>query len=523
MRTGLTIAATLAAALVAAPAAGQTLNFMMNLDAPHYDPHRTSAGTTANILFLLGDTLTTIDFDLQTVKPHLAKSWTVSDDGKLYTFELREDVSFCSGKKMTADDVVYSFRRAVDPEVRSPFRWRMGKVKEIRATGPYTVEYELEEPYNDLPLQLANYQGTIINQEVVEELGKDFGVAGFDGTGPYCWESWEPRSQLSMRRHDAYTWGPSFYENQGPAKFERQVMRIVPEESARIAAMASGQMDYSYTMPDQSLAMMEKAPNVSVYRPVANQRLFYLGFKITRDNVADKRVRTALSQAIDRDQIVQSIYFGNAEPAYGFIHPSALDFSPDAPQHLGKYDPEGAAKLLDEAGWTMGPDGFRQKDGQRLELQLYGFAAGRSPKVAEAVQGFWRRIGVDLQLQMWDGTIVFSKLAQQDYDIWSIAFPYSSAGDALRLYFHSTNVPTPNRMNWKDPETDRLLDAALATNDPAEKAKLLAEVQTIVQDNALWVPLVHEGLVMVANAKIKNVKAHAFYTSLAYKTLDWSF
>ena len=108
----------------------------------------------------------------------------------------------------------------------------------------------------------------------------------------------------------------------------------------------------------------------------------------------------------------------------------------------------------------MGPDNFRHKDGKKLTLQLYGFAGGRSPKVAEAVQGAWRKIGVDLQIQMWDGTIVFSKLAQQDYDIWSIAYPYASVGDAALLYFHSKNVPTPNRMNWKDKETDEWLEPA---------------------------------------------------------------
>ena len=523
MRTRILLAAAAAVSIGAGGgAAAQTLNYMMNLDAPHYDPHRTSSGTTADVLFLLGDTLTTIDFDLKTIKPHLAKSWTVSDDGKLYTFQLRDDVSFCSGKKMTAEDVVYSFKRVTSPETKSPFYWRMGKVKDVRATGPYTVEYELEEPFNELPLQLSNFQGTIINKENVESLGKDFGVKGFDGTGPYCWEDWQPRSQMTMKRHDAYKWGPPIYENPGPAKFEKLVMKIVPEESARVAAMLSGQVDYSFSMPDQSLPTIAKAPTVKIYRPVANQRLFYLGFKITRENIADPRVRLALNQAIDREQIVKGIYFGNAEPASSFVHPNASGYSAEAPQTLGKYDPTASERLLDEAGWKMGDDGFRYKDGKKLELQLYGFAAGRSPKVTEAVQGFWRKIGVDLKLQMWDGTIVFSKLAQQDYDIWSIAFPYSSAADALRLYFHSGNIPTPNRMNWKDPETDRLLEAALAAKTEEEKNKALAEVQKIVQGNALWVPLAHEGLALVASSKLKNVKAHAFYTSLAYKTLDWS-
>jgi peptide/nickel transport system substrate-binding protein len=398
----------------------------------------------------------------------------------------------------------------------------MGKQKDVRAVDPYTVEYELEEPYSELLLQLTVGQGTILNKENVEALGKDFGVKGFDGTGPYCWSNWEPRSAMTVTRHNAYKWGPPFYQNRGPAKFEKMIFKVVPEEAARVAAIISGQVDASWQMPDQSFETLRRAPNLQVLKPAADLRLFYLGFKTTRENVSDVRVRKALSMAVDREQIVKAIYFGNGTAATGFIHPDALDYSASAPR-VGEFDPVAAGKLLDEAGWTMGGDGFRARDGKKLTLQLYGFAAGRSPKVAEAVQGFWRKIGVDLQLQMWDGTIVFSKMNEQNYDIWSIAFPYASAGDALRLYFHSTNVPSPNRMNWKDPETDRELEAAMAALTPEDRAKHLAEAQRIVQENALWVPLVHEGLTLVGNKKIKNLKAHAVYTSIMYKALDWSF
>ena len=532
MKSFHTTALGLAAALAAtafAPAAARaqaqpnTLTMMIGIDAPHYDPQRVQAGPTNDLAMLMGDTLVSLDFDLRTIRPLLAESWKVSEDGKTYTFKLRQDVTFCSGKKMTAEDVVYSFKRVVAPETRSPFAWRMGKLKDVRAPDPYTVEYELEEPYSELLLQLTIGQGTILNTDVVESLGKDFGVKGFDGTGPYCWSSWEPRSQIVIRRHDAYRWGPPIYQNRGPAKFERIVFKVVPEEAARVAALISGQVDASWAMPDQSLAVLAKAPNLQIHKPAADLRLFYLGFKTTRENVSDKRVRRALSMAVDREQILKAIYFGNGSVAESFVHPKALDYSDEAPHDYAKYDPAAAGKLLDEAGWTMGDDGFRQKDGKRLTLQLYGFAAGRSPKVTEAVQGFWRKIGVDLQLQMWDGTIVFSKMNEQNYDIWSIAFPYASAGDAMRLYFHSTNVPSPNRMNWKDPETDRELEAAMAALTPEDRAKHLAEVQRIVQENALWVPLVHEGLNLAATKKLKNVKAHAVYTSLMYKALDWSF
>lgn len=503
--------------------AAQTLTVMRNLDAPHYDPHRTSAGATGEIVHLLGDALVAIDPDLKTIHPLLAKSWDVSADGRTYIFSLRDDVSFCSGKKLTADDVVYSIKRAVDPEIKSPFAWRVGRVKDVRAEGPLTVAYELEAPFSELLVNLAMFQGIILNKENVEALGKDFGIKGFDGTGPYCWESWEPRNQLTMSRHAAYKWGPKPYANPGPVKFQKMVWKIVPEESARVAAMLSGQVDISRHMPHWSIADLRKAPNLQVSDPDAHFNTFYFGFKTSREQVADPRVRLAFNMAVNRREIVDALFFGNAIPATTFLHPNVLDFNPKTEPVLAKFDPEGAKKLLDEAGWTVGSDGFRQKEGKRLRPLLYGFAAGMSPKVAEAVQGYLRKIGVDMELQMWDATIVFAKMATQDFDMWSISYPYTSAGEGMSLYFHSANRPTPNRMNWEDKDTDAWIEAGKAALTSEDRARYFGMVQERVTGAALWLPLVHDNIQLIANKKVRGVKAHGFYGHAIYKGLDLSF
>ena len=152
-------------------APAQTLTVMNAVEATHHDPARTSAGSM--VMYMVGDTLVALDYDLKTVKPLLAKSWSVSEDGKTYTFNLRDDVTFCSGKKFTAKDVVYTVNRVIDKETRSPFYWRMGKVKEVRAKDDFTVEYELEEPFSELLQNLTVFQGTIVNEENVKALGRD--------------------------------------------------------------------------------------------------------------------------------------------------------------------------------------------------------------------------------------------------------------------------------------------------------------------------------------------------------------
>ena len=233
---------------------------MKSIDAPHYDAQRTTWAPTSDIVNMFQDTLVALDWDGKTPIPYLAKSWTISPDGKLYIFKLRDDVQFCSGKKFTADDVVYSFKRLKDPEIKGPFAWRAGIIKELRAPDPYTVEYELAEPFSELLLQLTMFTNVIHNKESVEALGKDYGVKGADGTGPWCFDSWQPRTQIVLKRHDAYKWGPSMYQNKGPVKFEKLVIKIVPEDSSRVAAMMVGQFDTTHQFPQQFIAQAKTAP-----------------------------------------------------------------------------------------------------------------------------------------------------------------------------------------------------------------------------------------------------------------------
>ena len=146
---------------------------------------------------------------MQTVRPMLAERWEVSPDGKTYTFHLRRDVTFCDGRPMTADDVVYSINRWIDPATRSPVRWRAGPVKEIRARDQYTVEYELTEPFGELLYQLTLFFASVVDRHSVETLGQNFGVQGFNGTGPYCWVSWTPRQEMVLQPPRGLQLGPA--------------------------------------------------------------------------------------------------------------------------------------------------------------------------------------------------------------------------------------------------------------------------------------------------------------------------
>ena len=141
-------------------------------------------------------------------------------------------------------------------------------------------------------------------ETVFEVLADPTTHQAIDGTGPWCFESWQPRTEIVLKRHDAYKWGPSMYQNKGPVKFEKLSIKIVPEDASRVAAMLGGQFDVTHQIPLQFISQVKASPNLNVQEATPNFQLMYYGYKITRPMVSDKRVREAMNIAINRADIV---------------------------------------------------------------------------------------------------------------------------------------------------------------------------------------------------------------------------
>ena len=455
--------------------------------------------------------------------PYLAKSWTISEDGKTYTFKLRDDVHVLQRQEVHRRRRDLLLQAPEGSRTKAPLAWRAGNIKELRAPDPYTVEYELNEPFSDLLLQLTMFTTAIHNQESVEALGKDYGIKGIDGTGPWCFESWQPRTEIVLKRHDAYKWGPSMYQNKGPVKFEKLSIKIVPEDSSRVAAMLGGQFDVTHQIPLQFIQQVKAAPNLNVQEALPNFQLMYYGYKTTRPMVADVRVREAMNIAINRADIVKGIMLGNAEPAYTFIDPKALDFA-ESTKGIIKEDAERAKKLLDEAGWKVGSDGIREKDGMKLAPRVLYTQVAYFPRVSEAIQGYMRKIGIDWKIIGFDSTIAPAEMGKQDYELWTVTFPYISAGDLMNFYFDSKNMPTPNRMNWNDAETDEYLQAGPRRADRRRsRANTTRWCSRGSPSEHLWMPVMNIAMYTTSSKKLKGVRPHMLYQNTFYKGLDYSF
>jgi peptide/nickel transport system substrate-binding protein len=515
-----------AAPLVAQPTPAlaqpaDTLIILRAIDADNYDPVKSTARSAGEVDEMLTDTLTSVDWDMKTIKPGLAKSWTVSPDGKLYTFHLRDDVTFCDGRKMTADDVVYSLNRLADPATHSPVRWRAGQVKEIRATDATTVEYELNQPSSELLFQLSLFFAGIVDKHSVETLGANFGVQGFNGTGPFCWSSWTPRSDMVLTKHEGYNWGPPIFKNPSP-QVDKVIWRVIPDDNTRLAALQSGQGDLTQYIPYFALDGLKKMPNVHLSNQPNYFWDYFIGFKINKPVVDVPEIRRAMVMAVNRPAIAKAVFFGAADAADSFVNPATLDYDPKSKALLPAFDPAAARKLLDDAGWKIGSGNVREKDGVRASFTLYGLTDPATIRATEAIQADLRRVGIEMKVQLWDATIGWGKLATQDFDAFMMSYPYVSAGDALNLYFNSANTPTPNRMNWKDADTDKWLLESRTAVDPDVRKVALANVQEQLTEASVWIPLVREQLWLASSKRTIGARAHGLYGIGIYKGLDIS-
>ncbi len=496
-----------------------TLIALRAIDADNYDPVRSTARSAGEVVYMLADTLTSVDWDMKTVTPGLASSWTVSPDGKLYTFKLREDVTFCDGRGMVADDVVYSLARLADPATRSPVRWRAGPVKEIRAKDKYTVEYELNQPFSELLFQLSLFFASIIDKSNVEKLGPNFGVQGFNGTGPYCWSSWTPRNELVLTKHEGYKWAPPFFKNPSP-QIGKVIWKIMPDGNTRLAALQSGQGDVTQYIPYVALESLKKTPGVNMSQQENYFWDYFMGFKVDKPVVNDPIVRRAMVMSVNRQAIARAVFFGAGDAADAYLNPNTMDYDPKSKALLPGFDPAAARKLLDDSGWKVGADQVRVKDGVRASFTVYGITDQTWQRATEAMQADLRRVGIEMKISLFDATIAWGKLATQEFDAFVMSYPYVSAGDALNLYWQSVNRPTPNRMNWNDQETDGWLNDARTALDPADRKIALGKVQQKITEANVWVPLVREQLWLASSKRTIGARAHGLYGIGFYKGLD---
>jgi ABC-type transport system substrate-binding protein len=483
---------------------GGTLIIGAQADAETLDPHITTALLATRYLQLLHDNLINRDFD-GSFKPNIAESWTVSPDGLTYTFKLRKDVKFHSGKPLTSADVKYTYQRWQKTD-KSPTSYTIEPIKTIDTPDPYTVVFKVDKPYNILLDQIAGSYGVILNQDVVDKAGKDYGVSVVDGTGPYKFKQWTRQQKFVVERNPDYVWGGPVFQNQGAAYLDGIEIRIIPEDTTRDAEFEAGNVHINSDVPPQEVDRLSKGDKVTVLKYDQLQTT-YFGLNIAKTPVDDVNVRRAIGYAINRDEIVKGAYFGLGAPAINMLSPQTPGYWTGVKDVAANFDLAKATATLDQAGWKPGAGGVREKNGQQLVVPFWYINDSATTLMAQILQQQLAKAGIKLDTKPYEQTAWFAAARTGDQVGFTVGVFYENA-DVLRFYFLSTNLPAPNRFNWNDPDTDKQLNDSLSNPDKAAVTKDYENIQKKLAEQAPALPLIHQQGTIGVNKKVQGVKVH---------------
>lgn len=454
------------------------------------------------------------------IKPCLAKSWTVSDDGLIYTFKLHENVYFHEHelfkskeeRKLTAHDVVYSFARILDPKVASPGAWifsdKIAKTDGFKAIDDYTFQLKLTKPFRPVLGILSMQYCSVVPKKIVEHYGKDF-RANPIGSGPFKMKHWKEGDVLILEKNPNY-WEKNTAGKQLPLL---DGVRVTFNENKQAAYLefTKGTTDFMSgidpSFKDELLnkngELKENLKGKMVLEKSAYLNTEYLGFLMdTNKNpiLKDKRIRQAINYGFDREKMVRFLRNNVGVPATaGFIPKGLPSFNADAVKGY-TYNPEKARQLVKEAGFSPQnpmPQILLETTSSYLDLCTF-------------IQKELENIGIKLRLETLPPSSLREKTSKSQSDFFRASWiaDYPDAESFLTILYGDYPAP-PNYTRFKNAEYDKLYQQALLENNNDKRYKLYHKMDRVLIEEAPVVPLYYDEVLRFKNPKVKGLENNA--------------
>lgn len=468
----LALGSILACSLGAAVAADIRVGF--GLDALTLDPGNHRSRETETILRNMHDGLVTRDSAMKVV-PELATSWS-QPDVTTYEFKLRQGVKFHSGDEMTSEDVKFTFDRMLKKDgidgKSSPRAGLLGPMKEVIAVDKYTVRIKLEKPWAILPAMLPFQE--IVSKAFVERVGDKAMATQVNGTGPFKLVEWRRGDTVVMERFAGYYGGSPNIPPVGPAKADRVIFKIIPENASRVAALLAGDVDIATEVPVHMIRQIESSKNAEVVK-VRGTRTFFVSLNNTKPPFDNPLVRKAANHALDKKLLIEKVLQNTATPVNGVLSPDAFGFEPGLPDY--DYNPAKAKELLAQAGFPKGID---------VTLDVEGSFA----ETAQAIGSLLTRVGIRTKVVVGEGTVLRTRWLQDKTktgDMWLTSWGNGSL-DPEDIF--APTLQTGDRGNsagYSNKVVDGLLSAASTETNATKRADLFSKAQKQVNADAPWI------------------------------------
>ena len=419
----------------------------------------------------------------------LAESWDISDDGKTYTFHIRDGVKFSDGEVCDANAIKANFDAIIENKDRHTWLEMMNLLVGVSAPDDKTFVIELSEPYYPLLTELGVTRPfAMISPKAMKDGSTKDGVNAYIGTGPYVLTDFVTDEYAIFEANENY-WGEQ-------PKIKKITVKVIPDNQTRILALEKGEIDmiFGKNMIDAD-AINQYTGNdkftVSLSDPTSTRQIV---LNTTRDVLADKEVRQALQHATNKQAISDGIFYGLEQPADTLFAKTVpycdIDLEPYA------YDVELAQSMLDEAGWVVGSDKIREKDGQKLNIDLlYNSDSVTEKAIAEYLQSEYQKIGISLNIHGEEEQSYRDNMKAGNFDMifnicWGMPYDPQSSLAAMRAPVYGDYAAQLGLEDKAD--IDQAITDILVSTDETKRQELYTFVLTRLHEDAVYIPLTYE-------------------------------
>lgn len=470
----------------AVPAYGDTLIMGTIGDASNLLPPLAADASSTAITSLVYNGLVRYDKDLQ-IEGDLAQSWDISADGREITFHLRRDVRWHDGAPFTSADVLFTYQLMIDPATPTAYAEQYRQVSKAEAPDPYTFRVRYDKP---LAAALPSWALDICPKHLLE--GQDVTTSPLCrapvGTGPFRFVSWQPGEMIVLERNEDY------YE--GAAYLRRVLYRVIPDSTTMFLELQSGGLDTMGLTPLQFARQTETPAfgrRFNKYRYPAFAYT-YLGYNLRKPLFQDKRVRQAISHAIDKQELIDGVLLGLGQPANGPYVPGSWPHNPQVKDYA--FDPARAAALLEEAGWIdRDGDGVRERDGKPLRFViLTNQGNDQRIKAGEIIQRRLAEVGMDVRLRVIEWASFLKEFIYPGkFDVTLLGWTVPIDPDGYNVWHSSKTGPGElNIIGFNNARVDALLEQGRRSLDQDRRQQIYWQLQEILAEEVpytfLFVP-----------------------------------
>ncbi len=460
----------------AGPAYGDTFIEGSIAEPSNLLPILATDASSADINGLVYNGLVRYDKNL-VLEGELAESWDISPDKLTITFHLRKGVKWHDGAPFTSADVLFTYQLYVDPKTPTAYAEAYKQVLKAEAPDPYTFRVTYPKPYAPA---LGSWGLNILPKHLLE--GKDITKSPLSrrpiGTGPYRFVEWVPGEKVVLEANEDYFEGRPY--------IKRVVYRIVPDQSTQFMELLSGGLDLMDLTPIQYTTQTDTPAfkrNFNKYRYLAFSYT-YLGYNLERPLFQDKRVRQAISYAIDKKEIIDGVLLGLGQPATGPYKPDTWVYNPKVKRY--SHDPEKARQLLRAAGWQDSDgDGVLDKEGRPFRFTIVTNQGNDlRVKSAEIIQRRLKEVGIEVKIRVVEwATFLKEFIHAGNFDACILGWRGGPEPDQYNIWHSSKTGPRQlNFIHYKNAEVDELLEKGRRTFDQAERKRIYDRFQEILAE-----------------------------------------